>query len=140
MEVVLANYQPSLIALTLLVIIVLAQNILAAVIKINKAGQAPGIQAMGNNSDFPFRVYRTHMNSVENFSTFAACIFLAVIAGTNPKWINILAIVHVTARVGFWLVYYSGAGALVGGPRTLIFALGWFTNLGLALLILISLI
>ena len=128
----MGQYKIALISLTVLLIVVLIQNFLSAYFKIVKAEQPPGLAATGTNEDFTFRVYRSHMNSIENLSAFVACVFIAMVAGANPTWVNLLATIHVIARIGFWMIYLSGIGKVAGGPRTMVFVIGWAVNLALA--------
>ncbi len=136
----LAAYSTALAALMLLILAVLVQAFLAGVIGLNKSGgELPGVPLQGNHANLNFRVLRTYGNSVENLPVFTATLLLAIIASASPKWVNALAAIHVAFRLLFWGVYYSGIGKVAGGPRTIAYVLGWFTNLALAVITTVAL-
>ena len=129
----LSPYTTAIGALMLLVLAVLIQALLAGVIGLNKSGgELPGVPLQGNHASLNFRVLRTYANSTENLPAFAVTLMLAILAGASPKWVNLLAALHVTFRFAFWGIYYSGVGKVAGGPRTISYVLAWFTNLALA--------
>ncbi len=138
MRELLATYQTAIIMTGLLVIAVHAQNFLSAMYKIVLGKQPPGVAATGDYGDKTFRIYRTHMNSVENLSMFIAALVLAMIAGVSAALVNWLAIIHVIARLAFWAVYYSGIGAIAGGARTIVFVIGFLASMILAIAALIA--
>ena len=133
MTEMLTTYQTAITLAALLVVAVHLQSFLSALFKIVLGKQAPGVPAAGNNSDKAFRIYRTHMNSVENLSMFIAALIFAMIAGVSASLVNWLVIIHVIARLAFWAVYYPGPGALAGGLRTIVFVIGFTASMVLAI-------
>ena len=102
--------------------------------------ELPGIPLKGDHTKLSFRVLRTYANSTENFSVFVATLLLAIIAGVSPWIVNWLAGLHVAFRLVFWAVYYSGVGKVGGGVRTIVYVLGWLTNMVLAVIMIYTLL
>ncbi len=134
----LMAYQPALLALTILCLAVLVQSFLAGVIGLGKSDEEPGRPLKGGHGDFSFRTLRTYANSVENLAVFGLIVLLAMFAGASASWVNWLVGSHVAFRLAYWAVYYSGAGKIAGGPRTILYVLGWFANLVLAVVTLFA--
>ncbi|MDG2004841.1 MAG: MAPEG family protein [Novosphingobium sp.] len=128
----LASYHPALLALALLSLAVLIQGVLTAPLAFARGDEEPGMPLKGDHAKFSFRVIRTYANSVENFPAFIATLFLAIIVGVDPTWVNWLAGLHVGFRLLFWVVYFAGIGKVAGGPRTMSYVGGWLTNTVLA--------
>ncbi|NNE23615.1 MAG: MAPEG family protein [Rhizobiales bacterium] len=133
MTEMLTTYQTAITLAALLVVAVHLQSFLSAMFKIVLGKQAPGVSAAGDYTDRTFRIYRTHMNSVENLTIFIAALIFAMIAGVNASLVNWLVIIHVVARLAFWAVYYPGLGALAGGLRTIVFVIGFTASMVLAI-------
>ncbi len=138
MTEILATYQMAISMTALLVVSIHIQSFLAALYKIVLGKQAPGVAAAGDYHDRTFRVYRTHMNSVENLSMFVAALVFAMIAGVNASLVNWLVAVHVVARMAFWVIYYPGIGAIAGGVRTIVFVTGYLASAILAVSALLA--
>lgn len=128
----LAAYHTALLALAILCLAVLVQSVIAGAIGLGKSDEEPGLPLKGNHKNFSFRTLRTYGNSVENLPAFAIVLFLAIIAGVTPSWVNWLAGINVALRLLYWAIYYSGVGKVANGPRTIVYASGWFANLILA--------
>lgn len=64
------------------------------------------------------RMKRAQVNFLETFPIAAAAILIVQVAGLNSTWTAIGAIVWLTARVAFWLVYAIGIPVL----RSVLFA------------------
>ena len=90
--------------------------------------------------DLGFRVIRTHANSVENLPVFGFAVLLAIVAGVSSAWVNWLAIIHLVCRSAFWVIYYMALGKTAGGPRTIVYVLGWLTNMILVSMALFALL
>ena len=129
----LADYYATFLAFTVLCIAVLVQSFIAGAIGLGKSDEVPGMPLKGNHADFSFRTLRTYANSCENLPVFGFTVILAIIVGVAPVWVNWLAGIHVALRLLYWAVYYSGVGKVEGGPRTIIYAAGFFANVALAL-------
>ncbi len=128
----LAAYQPALLALAILCLVVLVQNFLTAPLAYIKEQQAPGMLLGGDHSMLSFRVIRTYQNSVESLPAFGFTLVIAILIGVNALLLNWLAAIHVAFRLAFWAVYYSGVGKVAGGPRTLCFVGGLTANIVIA--------
>ena len=124
----LAAYQPSLLVLVALCLIVLVQSFLCAPLAFIKQEQQPGIPLRGDHDHLSFRVLRTHANSVESLSPLGFALLLAVLIGVSPSLTNWLCLIHLGFRIAFWAVYYSGVGKAAGGPRTLCYVGGLIAN------------
>lgn len=125
-------YEPALLALAVLSLIVLLQALLTAPLAFLRGEQSPGAPVSGDYTWRSFRVLRTHANSVESLGPFGFALLAAMIAGSHPLLVNGLAAAHVVFRALFWVIYYGGFGKTAGGPRTLCFIGGLATNIVLA--------
>ncbi len=130
----LADYQPAILALTLLCLMVLIQSFLAGVLGLAPGDQVAGMPLKGSHADKSFRVMRTYANSTENLSVFVATVVLAIVAGVDQTWVNWLVGLHVAIRALYWAVYYAGIGKVAAGPRTVTYVMGWLMNLLLAIM------
>jgi len=121
-------YQPALLSLGVLCLAVMLQSVMCPFLAFTEKGrQKPG-QISGGPDQLGFRVVRTYVNSTENLPVFIGVLIFAFIAGVSPYWINLLAGVHVAARLLFWLVYYSKLGAKTPGPRSILYIIGMTAN------------
>ena len=134
----LADYQPALLALTILCLAVLAQSTLAGVLGFGKSGERPGHPLQGGHGDLSFRAIRTYANSTENLPAFAITVILAIIVGVTPTWVNWLAAIHVALRLVYWVIYTGGIGAAANGPRTIVYVMGLLANVVLAVRTLVA--
>ena len=140
MTALIPEYGHALAALTILCIAVLIQSLLTAPLAFTgKGGQSPG-KITGSPEQFSWRVLRTYMNSTENLAAFGVIVILAIIAGVSPKWVNLLASIHVGFRLLFWAVYYSKLGIKTPGPRTLCYVAAMLANLILAVMTLMAIL
>ena len=128
----IAAYQPALLAVIILCLAVLVQSFFAGVIGLGKSDEVPGTPLKGTHGDFSFRTLRTYANSTENLPAFATVVFVAIIVGASPIWVNWLAGIHVAIRFLYWAVYYAGVGEVLRGPRSMTYVAGWAVNLVLA--------
>ena len=128
----LALYNPAFLALIFLCLAVLAQGFLAGVLGLAGGEEIAGMPLKGNHAKFSFRVLRTYHNSVENFSVMVATTILAVLAGVSAPLVNWLVGIHVLIRLVYWAVYYSGAGKVSGGARTITYVAAFIMNVVLA--------
>ena len=136
----LAAYQPALLAVAVLCLAVLVQGLLAGVIGLGRSDEEPGKPLKGNHADFTFRTLRTYANSVENLPAFAITVMLAIAAGAAASVVNWLVAIHVGLRLVYWLIYYAGTGKVANGPRTIVYAMGLFANIVLAVVTLAALV
>ncbi len=129
-----ASYKLALLSLTLLAFMIPMQGFVAIFLKSVKGDTPPGQTPLGDHRDRKVRAERAHLNSVENFSPFAAALIVAILAGAMPWLVNLLAATYVISRMAHWVIYFNAIGKHEGGPRTLVFILGWGISLGLAVL------
>jgi len=127
-----ASYQPALLALAVLTLVVLIQAVLTAPLAFIREEQLPGKPLQGDHNLLSFRVLRTHANSVESLGPFGFALLLAIAAGSSSTLVNWCAGLHVLFRLIFWAVYYAGAGKVAGGPRTLSYIGATLANFVLA--------
>ena len=130
----LLAYQPAFLSLILLCLMVLIQGFLAGAIGYAKSEEIPGRPLQGTHKDQSFRIIRTYGNSTETLTMLLAAAFLAMLAGVNPTFVNWLVGLHLLVRIAYSGVYYAGYGKTGGGARTIIYVIGLFTNIALALL------
>lgn len=128
-EALLAPYEPALLCFTVLCASVLVQSFLTAPLAFLKEEQAPGMPLQGDHGLLSFRVLRTYANSAENLPVFGFSLALAIAAGVGPAIVNGLVGLHLASRFAFWAIYYSGLGAVAGGPRSMAYVGGALSNL-----------
>jgi len=76
------------------------------------------------------RAMGAHNNAFETFAFFAAAVVIAHIAGADPGWSAILAIVFVLARIVHGVLYLADIDVM----RSLMFGVGQLCSLGLFVL------
>lgn len=135
----LTNFKPAFIGLTVLCLIPLIQSFLSAPFAFINQQQQPGMPLNGDHSLLSFRVLRAYANSVENLPAFGLLVLLAIMIGVDHSWVNWLVVIHVIARIAFWVIYYVGVGKVAGGPRTFSYVVGLLSNIVLAVLCLLKL-
>jgi len=131
-------YSTALLCLMVLVLAVSAQSFISTFVNLLKREGTPGKIVEGDHDQSHWRIYRCHQNSVENFGPFAATVLAAILSGASAGWINVLAIVHVIARLAHWFVYSQGIGPLAMGPRTISYVVGFVANVVMALVVLFA--
>ena len=140
MENLIATYPTALLALAVLAFILMLQSFVAGGYKNGVMKQNSGSPVEGTMDDLVFRIVRTHMNGVENFSAFFAASLLAMMAGASVKWLTWLVVGTVVLRVIYWVLYYARLGADNGGARSITHVLSLELNLiigGMAIFALI---
>lgn len=73
------------------------------------------------------RLIAAHSNAFEALIIFAPAVVVAHVAGADPSWSSTLALVFIGARVVHAVVYALDLAPL----RTLAFAVGYFSSMGL---------
>jgi len=134
----LASYKLSFVALSVVSLITLIQNVLTAPLAFVSEEQVPGMPLQFDHSKLSFRVLRTFSNSTESLPAFGFSLLVAIIAGASSFWINAFAITFLVSRLAFWAIYYSGVGKVAGGPRTMAFVVGLFSNAVIVVLALFA--
>ncbi len=135
MHELVSPYSLSLIAVSVLVLMVMLQNITSASIRhsASQGTHVPGSLVEPDHADTSYRLARSFGNSLENFGAFIVTIALAIIFAVDPFWVNLSASVYVVARVGHWAAYAANRPPL----RSLCFAVGFFSNFALAVAVLL---
>lgn len=85
-----------------------------------------------------YRLYRAHMNAIENVGLFSSVTLAAMLLGARPLLVNLLAGLFLLSRVAHVVVHVGGIGAASFGPRTFAFIFGWIMMLLLAFTALIE--
>ncbi len=134
----ISAYQPAILALTVLTLIVLLQSFAGAFFCFVKGDKIPGAPLTGDHGELPFRAMRTYQNGVENLPAFAVALTIAIVAGAGPSLVNMLAVIHVGFRVLYAVIYFGGYGKPAGGPRSLTYVAGWAMNVALVVVALLA--
>lgn len=132
MENLVATYPTALLALAVLSFILILQGFIAGGYKNGVKAQSSGFPVEGTMDDLVFRIVRTHMNGVENFSAFFAASLLAMIAGAGATWLTWLIVATVVLRVIYWVLYYARIGGDNGGIRSITHVITLVLNLIIA--------
>lgn len=140
MQNLTTDYSTALLALAILAFILMLQSFIAGGYKNGVKAQNSGMPVEGDMGDLVFRIVRTHLNGVENFSALFAASLLAMIAGANATWLTWLIIASVALRVLYWLLYYARIGKDNGGVRSMTHVLALILNLAIGVMAVIALI
>ncbi len=135
----ISNYTYAIVSVVIYAVIA---QILNAATGIRKGGAdiAPGGTHQQKYDNFDYRLDRTYMNTIEMGVFFFALVGAAVLAEANPFWTNLLASLGLAFRILANMVYLRGIGKPYGGLRTQILILASICNLGLALLVFMTLL
>ncbi|MGR3291892.1 MAG: MAPEG family protein, partial [Paracoccaceae bacterium] len=129
----------ALLALALLAFALTLQSFIAGAYKNGIMKQMSGYPVEGTHDDLVYRIVRTHMNGVENFSAFFALSVLGMIASVNVKWLTWLILATVALRLLYWLLYYARIGADSGGIRSITHVVALVVNLIIGVMVLLAL-
>ena len=136
-----AVYNMPMWGMVCLVILVIAQWLVATVVKASQPGAVPGkIDENLSHDSFVFRAHRTYMNTLENLPAVLLASFIAFLIGANPLWLGGLIWLYVAARVVHMALYYAIATERNPSPRSYFFMLGFLANLGLVILCVTTLL
>ncbi len=139
MAELVSTYQTALLALAFLAFTLTLQSFISGAYKNGIMGQGSGMPVEGTQDDLVYRVVRTHMNGVENFSAFFALSILGIIAGANVKWLTWLIVATVALRMLYWLLYYARIGGDNGGIRSITHVLALVVNLAIGVMVMLAL-
>ena len=132
-----AAYGLALVSLAAVGILGLLLSPLSA-LKKQAAGMTTGASPAPDYADPAYRWNRAHMNLTETYGYFAGITVAAMLAGVSPIWVNLIAAVFLVTRVLVAVVHVMGIGQPANGPRTIIYVLGWFAALALAVLTVVA--
>lgn len=138
MQDLIATYQTALLALGTLTLAIVIQSFIAGLFKNGIGGQPAGVDVTGDINDSTFRIVRTHLNSIENFSALFAASILAMMAGANAQWLTWLVLAAVGLRLIYWPIYYARFGKDGGGLRTITHVLALVANMAIAVMALMA--
>jgi prostaglandin-E synthase 1 len=130
-----APYGPTLAAFAALGLLFLLQVLVLDVVSI-RAGHTPGTPVAGGHDQLLFRATRAHANTIENLPVFLLLGVTAVLAGSNPWWVNSLTWSFVACRGAHMAAYYADLRTL----RSASFGLGLLSLIGLLATVLVTLI
>ena len=136
----IATYPMALLALGILAFSLTLQSFISGFYKNGVKKQMSGYPVEGTHDDLVYRIVRTHMNGVENFSAFFALSILAMIAGVGVTLLTWLIVVTVALRMLYWLLYYARIGTDSGGIRSITHVVALVVNLVIGVLVLLALI
>lgn len=87
-------------------------------------------QQQARLTGFGARALAAHQNMIEAFPIFAAGLLLALVAGVQGQWVEILSIAFVAARVAYSIFYWIDIHML----RSLSWGVGFGASIGLMVL------
>ena len=80
-----------------------------------------------------WRLFRAHLNALENLPLFACVIIVAAVRGVTSRGLDLLAVVYLVARVGQSLVHIAPGAGLRGNQRFVLLVVQLICLLGLML-------
>lgn len=140
MQDLTTTYPTALLALAVLAFTLMVQSFIAGGYKNGIKSQDSGMPVQGDMNNLVFRVVRTHMNGVENFSALFAASILAMIGGANASWLTWLIIASVGLRMLYWALYYGRIGADNGGMRSMTHVIALVLNLAIGVMAMLALL
>ena len=132
-----AAYSHAIVSVAVFVILTLLLGPVSAVRKAGAGVTAGGTPAEDYGSPV-YRLHRAYMNATESVGPFAAAVAMAILAGANPFWINMLASVFLVARILVLVVHVAGVGAMNQGLRSIVFGIGLFCTVAIALMAIVA--
>ena len=128
--------QSAYVAFYLYLIMVLAQWLVATIVKARQPNAIPGkISSDLSHESFVFRAHRTYQNTLENSPLFIASLVLALSLNIHGIWFDLSVWVYVIARIIHMVLYYSIATEKNPSPRSYFFLLGLVANMLILVLI-----
>jgi uncharacterized MAPEG superfamily protein len=134
------NYTFAFWGILLILTTVLIQSIIAMVVKASQDGAIPGkIDNTLSHSSFIFRSHRTFMNSLESLPLILGSCITAILIGSNILWTNLLIWSYAISRIFHMILYYVISTEKNPSPRSYFFLIGLLSNIGILILIFITL-
>lgn len=128
-----ADYGHAIVAIAIWVLIAVTLGPITAAMK-TKAGMAPGETPKADYTNLLYRMERSHLNTTETLFVLVAAVFVAILAGVSPFWVNWLASLSLLLRIVMIYVHIKGFGKPVQGLRTGLFVLSWAMHVALAIM------
>lgn len=132
-----AAYSHAIVSVAVFVILTLVLGPVSAVRKAG-AGVAAGGTPAEDYGNPVYRWHRAYMNANESVGPFAAAVAMAILAGANPFWTNMLASIFLIARIVVLVVHVAGVGAMNQGLRSIVFGIGLFCTVAIALMAIVA--
>lgn len=132
-----AEYSHAISSVVLFTLVVLFLAPFSALAKQGK-GLAPGATPEQDYSDQAYRLNRAYLNGTETLPAFVAVVTAAVLLGTSPFWVNLLASVALVARLVMLVVHIKGMGKPNSGLRSVLYVLGWACMFVIGLMALVA--
>ena len=119
---------------------VLIQSIVAMVVKASQPNAIPGkIDNSLSHESFIFRAHRTLMNSLENITLMLGASIIAILIDASVLWTNLFIWIYAIARILHMILYYAISTEKNPSPRSYFFLIGLASNIGILVLIAITL-
>lgn len=133
------EYASSLVVLTLLVLMVVIQSLVATVAHRKQKQYVPGIvNSELDHGSFVFRSHRTFQNSLENVPLFILTAFLAFFVGVTASTVYWCVLVFTVARFLHMVLFYKIATNANPSPRSYFYLIGFFAQLALVIITLLA--
>ena len=131
-----APYAHAIVAMAATALILLAMSPISA-LKKTAQGLAPGATPEQDYANPCYRWHRAYSNLAESIGPFVAVTIAAILAGSSPFWVNLLASLFVVLRLVLVFVHIKGIGRPEMGPRSFIYVAGWLICAILAVMAII---
>lgn len=132
-----APYAHALASVALFAVVVMAFSPFSALQK-GKKGLAPGAEPPADYADPAYRLHRVFQNGTDTLAIFVAVTMVAVLAGADPFWVNLLASLVLVSRIVMIVLHVAAIGSPHNGPRSIAYVAGWLCMLVLAILGLVA--
>lgn len=115
----MVEYSSSLLVLTLLVLMVVIQSLVATAAHRKQKQYVPGIvdESLDHHS-FVFRSHRTFQNSLENVPLFVLTAILAIFIGVSSSTLFWSVLIYSAARLIHMVLFYAIATNANPSPRS----------------------
>ena len=134
-----ADYSHAMLAIVIWALIVLILSPVSAATK-QKTSATPGSSVAPDYTDKAYRLDRAYHNGVETLTVFGLVTLVAILAGAVPYWINLLASLALVARILMVFVHVQGIGKPGGGPRTILYVLGWAIHIAIGVFAIVAIL
>lgn len=132
-----AAYGHALVAMAGLGLMQMIMSPLSAMKK-TKLGLAPGAAPEADYASATYRWHRAYGNLAETTGAFVAVTLAAILAGSSPFWVNLLASLFLLSRVVMAVVHINGIGKADMSLRSFAYVAGWAMCIGLALMAIVN--
>ncbi len=132
-----ADYSHAIVSVALMVVFGLVLSPLSAVKKTG-AGLAPGCEPDADYGSSVYRWHRTYVNLAETMGFFVGAVGVAILAGANPFWVNLLASLFFVSRLVLAFVHIKGIGKPDMSARSFLYVAGWLACIILCLMAVLA--